>query len=229
MILTDVRADLRRNLDWLGAFASTNGQERLDNAILSGLWRIWSAKEWDFKWSQQTLETTSGNKGPYDTASNYYVSAPNHRHNRFAYFPDVQTIAPIADSETRTWDMYYNESDGKFYFRDDPGTASLTVNYQAKFDRSRDNLTATILVFPDDLYYALESFVTAELRSIGSPAESMQYEQKGFALVDVAWSDYSRGKKRPTVRGVRGVNGVTYDGIALSEQPHEGSRMQRRY
>lgn len=229
MNLTDVRADLRRNLDWLGAFASTNGQERLDNAILAGLWRIWSAKEWDFKWSQQTLSTTAGNKGPYDPASDYYVSAPNHRLNRFMYFPDIQTIAPIADTDTRSWDLYLNQSDGKFYFRDDPDTSTLTVNYQAKFNRDRDDLTATLLVYPDDLFYALEAFVTAEIRSIGNPAESMQYEQKGFALVDVAWADYIRGKERPTVRGVRGINGVTYDGIATSVQPHNDTRMRRRF
>ncbi len=223
MDLTVTETDLKQDLKHLGGFTSSAGVERLRNAELDGLLLIWQAKDWRFRYSVFDLVTVDGTLGPYTPPADYYIDAPAHAINRFRYWPDIQTIAPIKDTDTESWDVYYNVQDSSLYFRENPGShpvaSPLKFNYQAIFNRTKGTSGATLGVtlgkFPNDLYPALKEFVQASLLRTPQTMNISEVHMKaGYALVDIAWNDYSRGQKNPKTRAPRGLNGLTYDGIA---------------
>lgn len=218
MNLTTLRTNLRHFLRPYGKFTGTDGEDRLDVAILDAAQIIRDKYAWGWKGqSTYSLTTTAGTKGPYDVPSDFGEFPLDERLNKFQWGDQQQTYV-IKDSTTRAWDIYWDEAANKFNFRSDPGGQTLTLYYIAEFDIDIANLSTTLTNFPNYTLKIFQKLVAANI--LDEPQNkkiSQALEAEGMKRLAETWAVYRRGKRKANQRAPRGFNQTVYDGIAESE------------
>lgn len=217
MDYSNLKTRLKNDLKWLGAFESTAGSDRMDSAILSAALKIWTAKAWPWKYSSTTLTLTPGSKGPYDPPSDFSGISITQSANLFLY-KDIQTLYAIKDTETERFDAYFDEQENKIYLAHPTEEASLTLYYRPEFDNAVANISTTLTNFPEELYEVFEMLVPAHiLNEPDTLSQRRELMNEGMALIENVYSDYRRHVRRPKNSVPRGLNGLSYDGIAEAE------------
>lgn len=219
ILLTDIETELKNRLRPLGIGANPSATTiaRLRYAIRKGAKQAWEKQDWDFKNSTATLTTTAGNQGPYALPAGLVRLATFQMFAAFG-FQDKDVLAPIySDGDTERVRPYIRVQDGKLYFIDDPGSASLTLNYLGVFSNSivEADLTATLAQIDAGLQDSIVTLATADLWKDlpGNSVESHNKEMEGFAQVDQYWEEVTRDKYQKTI-APRGLNKISVDFVA---------------
>jgi len=229
MLIATVRSRMRNDLKWLGSFAGESGEDRLDSAILSSIQKIYNKRPREWMLSTHSLSASDANTGPYDPPSDFRGFAPEKLVNRMGW-GDIQASYIIKDSTTMSWDIYYNEIDGKFYFRNNPGANTLTVAYLPTFDIAIGNVATILTACPNAYYTVLESWVPAHI--LNTPAnkrDSQAYYAEGVVALQEVWDSEDRSLTKSKVRSPRGFNGCDYENIAQQEPQNPNTNLRRNF
>lgn len=227
-----VEAELMQRLkSAIGTFMTDSDLQRLRMAYMDGLRTIWYAKEWRFKNKTYSLATTSAiGKGPYTPPADFYKLAQELQIYRFAY-DENQILAPVKDSLTSSFFLWIDVETGDLFFVNSPGDSTLTLNYQGDFDNDPANIAVTVALFPSSVMKPLYHLTKANLyedlpqfEGLAQPA----YE-KGLAVLDQIWQDYSQGQARQRQMAPRGLNGGVLDGMADPMPLRGPQRWWRRF
>jgi hypothetical protein len=212
----DMETELKNRARVLGAFAGTDSLNRLRYALRKGAFQAWTHRDWDFKNSTTTISTTAGNRGPYDAPSGLVRFAAARRLAVFGYL-DKDILVPIYGTDTADFRPYIRVQNGKIYFVDDPGTATLTLNYLGEFSNSieENTLGTTLALFPNGLNDAVLTLAMADLwKDLPGMAEQARMkEMEGLGLVDAFWEEYTLDKYQKTI-SPKGLNRAGIDFIA---------------
>lgn len=220
MDLDTVISRLKTDLAWYGAFNSDTAQNRLKSAILAGCSKIWHAHDWPWKFKTATITTTEGTKGPYDPPSDYHTMVKPLR-SHFLGYGDEYVLYTIKPTPNEAWVAVYDEIEGKFYFANDPGDNTHTLGYIPQFENNLDTLVVNLVNYPEELFDALQSFVTAHLlNKPDTKQEARAYDTEGFALLQPIWAKYVKGRSKPKGIEPRGINWQTIHNIASPEPVH---------
>lgn len=215
--LTSVEDELKSRLASMGGFTSSGAVTKLRYAILRGYQQLANLRDWRWLNQSATITTTSGNLGPY-TAPTGLLRFAAARREAFFGFATKDSLVSIAATDTKRYAPYLRVSDAGVMFHDDPGDATLTLNYIAEPNDSivEADLTATIEIVPSGLRPALVDYAYADLLR-WVPAGAGMREQ---ALRDArtAAEDYWHQEFTglTTQRGIapRGIQGQSLDGHA---------------
>jgi hypothetical protein len=215
----------------LGTFTTTADLTRLQFAYLSGLRKIWHAKEWRFKNKTATVVTTAAQgSGPYAAPADFYKLAQELQIYRFAH-DDNQILAPVKDTLTASYFLWIDVQTSGLWFVSAPGDATLTLNYQPGFDNDVANIAATIAVFPSSLMDALYYFTKANMYEDLPQFEGLVpgIQQQGMNALEAVWQDYNQGQTRQRQMAPRGLNGGVLDGMADPVPLRGPQRWWRRF
>lgn len=173
--LTDVETELKARAANLGGFTSTNSLNRLRYAILRGLQTLANLRDWSWLNQTTTLTTSSDNLGPYDAPESFLRFAARQQASLFG-FVEKDLIAPILSTDSKVYTPYFRIEGGKIYFFDDPGDATLNLNYIAETARdiTEAELNTSLSIVPNGLAPALVDYSMADL---------MRYMPGGMASV----------------------------------------------
>lgn len=214
MDYTNLETRFKNDASWMGAFVSTAGENRLKSAILSAGLKIWNERPFPWMMSSHSLATTSGTLGPYDPPSGFKGFPPKRVTNRFLW-GDLQISYVIRNSDTQEFEIIFDESQDKFYFRNDPGDTTHTVYYIGSFDNDTANIVTTLAPFPEELFEVFVSLTMANLLNTkDSKKESQAYEAEGYAHLSKYYQNFNAIRSKPRQRSAKGFNGMSYDGIA---------------
>lgn len=202
----------------IGSFTQDESLNRLRYAERHALRRIWRLHDWDFKASTSTINTTSGNLGPYDPPSGLVRFCTTQKVSSFGH-EDSYRLLPInqmsGDEERLT--PYLKVSDGKIYFVNNPGTGTLTLNYVGRLSNAIDEttLTASFALFPDDFIDPALEFVLADLKKYlpGMTQEVSMHDAAAKMLISEIWEDYTKDKYQKTI-APKGLNQMPIDFVA---------------
>lgn len=224
-----VKAALISRLSRYNAFYTEPALARLYQAVLGAYAEVRRKGEWP--WKNQTAEivTTAGTKGPYDPPATFYRFALKRQIYRYAY-TDAEgvVLAPIRESDTQEWDLLYRVEDGKFYFRSDPGDATLTLNFQAEISAAptEENAQAAVESMPGNLYEPFAEFVEGKFLW-----DSPDTRNEGIEILKLAdihltqeWEEYDKGRNRQKQRAIRGMDGWPIDGLGQAYSMRQGPR-----
>lgn len=228
MDLSNLQTRLKRKLKWLGAFTGTESLLSLNDAILTGAGKIWNEKVMRWMYSTFPLTTTSNNLGPYDPPSDFH-GFPLTKINARVGWKDLQTSYIIKDDEKgQSYELVYDDILDKIYFRNEPGDSTWSVPYVPSFNNDVADLTATVLVFPEELFETLTLFVQSYLLDRDDTIkQSSDAEARAYAHLDKYYENYNSQQTKPRQRNVRGQNGAPYDGIATSHPILHGYPISR--
>lgn len=224
-----VKAALISRLSRYNAFLTDASLARLYQATLDAYAEIRRKGEWPWKNQNATLTTTAGNKGPYAPPTGFYRFALKRQIYRYAY-TDAEgvVLAPIRETDSQIWDLLYRVEDGMFYFRDDPGTQDLTLNFQMEIDPgpSEENAQAAVESMPGNLYQPLAEFVEAHFirDSPDMRAEGLELLKLADIHLTQEWDEFDKGRNRQKHRAIRGMDGRPIDGLGQSYGIQTGAR-----
>lgn len=224
-----VKAALISRLSRYNAFITEASLARLYQATLDAYAEIRRKGEWPWKNQTDSLATTAGNKGPYTPPSGFYRFALKRQIYRYAFTDaDGVLLAPIRETDTQSWDLLYRVEDGSFYFREDPGTGTLTLNYQGELNPTptEANAKAVVESMPGNLYQPLAEFVEG-----GFLRDSPDTRNEGLELFKIAdihltqeWEEFDKGRNRQKQRAIRGMDGLPIDGMGRAYSMRTGNR-----
>lgn len=223
----DTKPALIARLSRYNAFQTEAALARFYQAVLNASAEIRRKGEWPWKNQTDTLSTTAGSKGPYAPPSGFLRFALTRKIYRYGFTdPEGVVLAPVRPTESQSWDLLYREEDGMFYFREDPGTHTLTLNFVGEFANAptEDNARAAVEVMPGDLYQCLGEFVEGEFLR-----DSPDTRNEGLELLKIAdlhltqiWTDIDKGRSKQRQRSPRGIDGRPFDGLGRSASIHKG-------
>jgi hypothetical protein len=218
MVWANTGPALLRRLKRYGGFTSDEALARFYTAVINGCNMIRRGKEWDWKNSQADIATTGGSTGPYDAPASFYRMALSRKVYLYGYSDTLgQILAPVLDSDSDRWDVIYRVSDGKLYFRKDPGTGTVTFNFVATIDDNPTEANAQLLVeaMPGNLSDILADFVEADFldESPDTKADSIAMLNKATAKLEAEYSEFLKGKPAQRQRSPRGMDGYPLDGL----------------
>jgi hypothetical protein len=213
LVRADMETEIKSRARVIGAFAGTDALNRLRYALRKGAFQAWTKFDWDFKNSTATISTTTGNLGPYDAPSGL-VRFASTRRNAYFGFIDKDILVPIYGTDTEDFRPYIRVQTGKIFFVDDPGTATLTLNYLGEFSNaiSEAALDASLAVFPNGLNDAIVTLAIADLWKDlpGMGEQARMKELEGLGLVDIFWEEYTLDKYQKVI-SPKGLNRIPVD------------------
>jgi hypothetical protein len=229
MAWDDTKAALISRLSRYNAFLTEASLARLYQAVLDAYAEVRRKGEWPWKNQTATLTTTAGNKGPYDPPAGFHRFALKRQIYRYAFTDaDGVLLAPIRETDTQAWDLLYRVEDGKFYFREDPGTQDLTLNFQGEQANAPTEANAQEAVesMPGDLYQPF-----AELVEGWFLWDSPDTRPEGLEKIRIAdihltqvWEEFDKGRNRQKQRSPRGMDGRPFDGLGQATSFQRGTR-----
>lgn len=216
LTLTSVENEVKRRARILGAFAAGESVQRMRDSILFALNEIWNlTHDWDFKNSTATITTSQGNLGPYSAPSGL-VRFASVRKAAFFGFRDAETLIPIQSTDAQEFRPYLLVQDGAIYFFQDPGSGSLTLNYQGQTTDSIEDaeLTAFVALFPTGLKNAIVCITLADLiRDLpGMTQHADMNEKRGRTYADEYWESSTLGTVQTQI-APKGLGGQQLDGM----------------
>lgn len=214
----DTKTALISRLSRYNAFLTEASLARLYQAVLNACAEIRRKGEWPWKNQTDSLATTAGNKGPYAPPDGFLRFALERKVYRYGFTdPEGVVLAPIRPTDSNQYDLLYREEDGMLYFREDPGTATLTLNYIGQIANAptEDNAQAAVEIMPGNLYQPLAEFVEGEfLRdSPDTRAEGLEILKLADIHLTQEWDEYAKGRSRQKQRSPRGIDGRPFDGL----------------
>lgn len=213
--LESVENEIKRRARILGAFASGESLSRLRDSLLFALVEVWNLQSWDFKNSTAQITTSQGNLGPYTAPSGLVRFALATKRALFG-FRDAETLIPIQSTEAQEFTPYLFVQDGAIYFFQDPGTTTLTLNYQGQTTDSIEDgpLTAFVALFPTGLKNAIVTICLADLiRDLpGMTDHADKNEKRGRTYADEYWEESTRGTVQTQI-APKGLGGQQLDGM----------------
>lgn len=164
LTLEGVENELKARAANLGGFNSTGSLNRLRYSILRGLQTLCNLRDWRWLNQTTTISTTSGNLGPYDAPESFLRFAVLRQTSLFGYI-EKDLIGPILSTDSKIYSPYFRIEDGKILFFDDPGDATITLNYVAEVARdiTETELNTSISIVPNGLGPALIDYAMADL------------------------------------------------------------------
>lgn len=174
--------------------------------------------DWPWVNAQAQIATTDGTLGPYSMPAEFYRFAMESKVYRYGYTEaSGQVLAPVRASETSRHDLIYRVDEGALYFRDNPGTTTITVNFLPEFDATADETTinAALTLIPGNLFDVLADFVVADFMAESPDTESIGNSSLQKADINLAleWQNYRRGMVKQRQRSPKGMDGHPFDGI----------------
>jgi hypothetical protein len=213
-----MEAELKNRARIMGAFTAADSVARMRYALRKAAFQAWTRQDWDFKASQRVIETTVGNLGPYTAPDGLIRFCTVFKVSAFGYV-DTEILMPIHGTTSQEYLPYLRVQDGAIYFVNDPGTASLTLNYVGAFSNSIEEATlaASLLVFDDGLHDSIIELAEADLKKDlpGMREEAREAMKDGLFAVDAYWEEATRGKYQ-TVIAPKGLNRQPIDFYARS-------------
>lgn len=223
----DTKPALIAHLSRYNTFLTEAALGRFYQAVLMACAEIRRKGEWWWKNTTDTLATTAGVKGPYAPPTGFFRFALERRIYRFGYTdPDGVVLAPVRETETQKWDLLYRVEDKKLYFRDDPGTGTVTINFVEEIGNNPTdaNCRAAVELMPGDLYQPLAEFTEGYFLN-----DSPDTSQEGLTKLKLAdihltqiWDDFDKGRNKQRQRAPRGVDGRVFDGFGQATSIHKG-------
>lgn len=210
-------AIIRRMKRW-GGFTTEAAQLRLWESVITACVRIRRKGEWPWKNQSADITTTQGTLGPYDAPESFYRMALQRKVYQYG-FSDTngQVLAPILETDSNRWDVVYRVSDGKLWFRNDPGTGTLSFNFVAAVDNdpTEANAQAYVEVMPGNLFDILMDFVEADFlgESQDTKADGIAKLNEATANLTMEYDEILKGLPRQRQRSPRGVDGRPLDGL----------------
>lgn len=216
LLLSSVETEVKSRARSVGAFAAAQSVERMRYAILRAAMTLANLRDWDYLNHQDTITTTTGNKGPY-TLPTGFLRLATHKAEALFGFVDKDKLAPILATDSKVYTPYFRIAGGELFFFDDPGSGDLTLNYHADIsdDITEGVLGATIAIIPNGLKPALVDYSLADIYGDLPSADN-----KAAGLMSKARSsaeDYwHQSTLAVTQRGIapKGLNGVSIDNHA---------------
>lgn len=216
--LSSLETELKSRARRFGAFNATDSLNRLRYAELRALSEIWNLRDWRFKNSTASLDTTAGNLGPYTAPTGFIRFAAQKQAALFG-FVDKDVIAPILATTDQIYTPYFRIQDSKILFFTDPGTGTLTLNYVVDLtdDITSAVLTTTAALFPEGLKQAIIDYAMADMYSDlpGMGEEEERVRKKGRMKVEDYWHESTLGSTQRSI-SPKGLNKITIDNHAKS-------------
>jgi hypothetical protein len=218
MLWSTTSEALKTRVARYGTFIEESSLARFYEAILRASLLIRRKGEWPWKNTTDTLTTTAGVLGPYTPPTNFYRLAQEKKVYQYGYTDsDGLVLAPVRFTDSTRWDLIYRVDQDAFYFRDDPGTGSVTVNFIAEFDATptEANATAAVTLIPGNLYDIFADFVEADfhMESGDTRQDGLLLMQKADINLSKEWEEYEKGRPKQRQRSPRGMDGYPMDGM----------------
>jgi hypothetical protein len=228
MTWTNTKPALLRRLKRWGDFTSTEALSRFYEAVITACNRIRRAGEWDWKNAHENVVTTAGNLGPYDAPASFYRMVLERKVYLYGFADTLgQVMAPILETDTTRWHVIYRVTDGKLYFRSDPGAGTVTFNFVATIDNNptEGNATTMVEAMPGNLFDVLADFLEADFlgESPDTKAEAIAMMNEAAANLAIEYNEFEKGKPRQRQRSPRGVDGYPLDGMGRQISIHRRS------
>ncbi len=226
MIWADTEPALLRRLKRWGDFHTEAALSRFYESVITACTRIRRKGEWDWKSVHADIVTTQGNVGPYDAPPSFYRMALQRKVYQYGYSDtNGQVLAPILDTDSERWDVVYRVTDGKLYFRRDPGAGTVQFNFVAVIDNSPTEANAQLMVeaMPGNLFDILVDFMEADFldESPDTKADGIAQLNKAMVNLDKEYAEFEKGKPRQRQRSVRGMDGYPLDGMGQQISIHK--------
>lgn len=220
---------LLRKLKRWGGFQSEASLARFYEAVISACTKIRRKGEWPWKIDHADIVTTEGNLGPYDAPENFYRMAMERKVYKYG-FTDTngQVIAPILQTDSSDWDATYRVTDQKLYFRDNPGSGTISFNFIGTVDNDPTDASAQLMVeaMSGSLFDVLADFVEADFlgESPDTKADGIAKLNEAMVNLDLEYNEQEKGRARQRQRSPRGMDGRPFDGLARQASIQKANR-----